>query len=86
MEILRTMFAWFDLPFRELTYENMFDRAKELKKIDKEAIKYSKFVPTGQAGAYDANEKQEYTNKIEERISKKRDRATLGDIIDRATV
>ena len=50
MEILRTVFAWFDLPWRELTYENMFDKAKELKSVDKEAIRYSKFVPLGQAG------------------------------------
>ena len=31
IEILRTIFAWFDMPWRELTYENMFERAKDLK-------------------------------------------------------
>ena len=35
MDILRTIFSWFELPWRELTYENMFDKVKELKKIDK---------------------------------------------------
>ena len=50
MEILRTIFAWFDLPWRDLTYENMFERAKQLKKVDKEAIRYSKYVPLGMAG------------------------------------
>ena len=47
IEILRTIFAWFDMPWRELTYENMFDRAKDLKHIDKEQIRFSKFVPHG---------------------------------------
>ena len=47
MEILRTLFAWFDMPWRDLTYENMFSMSKELSKIDKEAIRYSKFVPLG---------------------------------------
>lgn len=36
IEILRTLFAWFDLPWRDLTYENMFEKAKELRKVDKE--------------------------------------------------
>ena len=81
MEILRTIFAWFDLPFRELTYENMFERANELKKIDKNAFRYSKFVPQGEAGVYDEKEEMRYTNKMEERISKKRDKATLGGAV-----
>ena len=57
MEILRTIFAWFDLPWRELTFENMFSKANVLKKITKEDIRYSKFVPLGQAGAYDEEDK-----------------------------
>jgi len=53
MDVLRTIFSWFELPWRELTYENMFDKVKELKKIDKNAIRYSKYIPLGQAGAYE---------------------------------
>ena len=64
MEILRTIFAWFDLPWRELTFENMFEKSKELKKITKEDIRYSKFVPLGQAGAYEEDNKVKFTNKL----------------------
>ena len=53
MDILRTIFSWYDLPWRELTYENMFDKASLLKKVDKEAIRFSKFVPSGMATAYE---------------------------------
>ena len=47
MEIMRTIFAWFDLNWRDLTYENMYDRVNDLKKVDKEMIRYSKYVPLG---------------------------------------
>jgi len=46
-EILRTIFAWFDLPWRDLTIENMFEQAHLLKKVDKDAIRFSKFIPLG---------------------------------------
>ena len=64
MEILRTIFAWFDLPWRELTFENMFEKANMLKKISKEDIRYSKFVPLGQAGAYDEENKTKFSSKL----------------------
>lgn len=47
------MFSWFDLPWRDLTYENMFEKVKLLSKIDKEKIRVSKFVPLGMAKVYD---------------------------------
>ena len=79
MEILRTLFAWFDLPWREITFDNMFEKAKMLKKIDKEAIRFSKYVPLGKAGANDQEGTKEfYMSKLQERISKKKDRTALG--------
>ena len=44
MDVLRTMFVWFNLPWRELTEENMFEKAKLLKAVDKHAIRFSKFA------------------------------------------
>lgn len=81
MEILRTVFAWFDLPWRDLTYENMFDRAKDLKAVDKEAIRYSRYVPLGQAGKIEEqnNGKQVFNSKLQERLARMADRAALGD-------
>ena len=78
MEILRTIFAWFDLPWRELTFENMFEKANMLKKISKEDIRYSKFVPLGQAGAYDEENKTKFSSKLQERLARLKDRTSLG--------
>ena len=64
LEILRTLFSWFDLPWRELTFENMFQKVKDLQKIDKEAIRYSKFVPTGMAGTGEEEDKIVYKSKL----------------------
>ena len=84
MEILRTIFAWFDMPWRELTFENMFEKAKILNRITKEDIRYSKFVPLGQAGAYDEENKVKFTSKLQERLAKLKDRTALGvEIQDR---
>ena len=77
MEILRTLFAWFNLPWRELTFENMFTYAKKLKRVDKEAIRYSKYVPLGQAGAYDEENKEVFMTKLQERIARIHDRMTM---------
>lgn len=44
MDVLRTMFVWFNLPWRDLTDENMFEKAKLLKQVDKHAIRFSKFA------------------------------------------
>jgi len=41
------MFAWFDKPWRELTFDNMFEKVKQLKLVDKEQIRYSKYIPLG---------------------------------------
>ena len=78
MEILRTIFAWFDMPWRELTFENMFEKAKILNRITKEDIRYSKYVPLGQAGAYDEENKVKFTSKLQERLAKLKDRTALG--------
>lgn len=78
MEILRTIFAWFDLPWRDLTFDNMFERSLLLNKITKEDIRYSKFIPLGQAGAYDEENKQIFSTKMEERLARLKDRAALG--------
>lgn len=87
MEILRTIFSWFDLPWRELTYDNMFEKAKILNKITKEDIRVSKFVPLGQAGAYDEANKVTFTSKLQERLARLKDRTTLGgEAQDRAAI
>ena len=78
MEILRTIFSWFDLPWRELTFDNMFEKSNALNKITKEDIRCSKFVPLGQAGAYDEENKQTFTTKMEERLARLKDRSALG--------
>ena len=44
LEILKTIFVWYKLPWNELTTENMFDKANLLKKVDKSAIRFCKFV------------------------------------------
>ena len=77
MEIMRTIFSWFDLPWRELTYENMFDKVKQLKTLDKEAIRFSKYIPLGMAGAYDDAQKQTYQSKLAERLARMQDRNEL---------
>ena len=71
LEVLRTMFTWFGLPWRELTNENMFDKANLLKAVDKHAIRFSKFAK------FDVNAMQEsargidiFTNKMHERLMK----------------
>ena len=52
------------MPWRELTFENMFDKAKQLKKVDRETIRYSKYIPLGKAGSYEDETKQKFQSKM----------------------
>ena len=44
LEILKTIFIWYGLPWHELTEWNMFRKASLLKRVDKKAIRFTKFV------------------------------------------
>jgi len=79
LEVLQTMFAWFSLPWRELTTENMFDKAKMLKKVDKDAIRFSKYLPFA-CDVDDSRTANNYSSKLQERLARIKDRAGMVDV------
>lgn len=80
-DIVRTMFASFNLGWRDVTFENMFDKAEELSKVEKSDFEYMKFVPLGQAGNFDPDsDRQHYqfANKMQERLARRKEKIVMG--------
>ena len=64
------MFLWYGLPWHELTPENMFEKADLLKKIDKNAIRFTNFVQL-QPDSLDSDRTTvNYVSKMQEKLAR----------------
>ena len=76
-DLLRRMFASFHMPWRELTKENMYDRADDLKSIKKQDMLNIKRIPDSIEALFEESRVKLYRSKLEEMIAKKRDNSKL---------
>ena len=76
-DLLRRMFAAFHLPWRELTKENMYEKADQLKKVKKNDCINMKRIPTSIEALFEESKVKKYRSKLEEMIARRRDNSKL---------
>ena len=72
------MFASFHMQWRELTKDNMYEKADELKKIKKEDYVHVKKIPDSLDALFEEKRVKMYKSKLEEMIARKKDNSKLG--------